>query len=197
MSDDGIGASKRLQDAPAPDDPRKPESPPKLHRSSWKLVLKRTLREFSNEQVHRPGRRPHLLRDPVAVSRAARPGLAPWRARSGHLRDHRAFRDPRAGCARRHRRAAQGAARERGALPLALGARLCGGAPDHRKVKAQSTPAQKQRWLTSSRFQVWAKCGQIAPPTTKRRLMISRRSRVFKLCSEGGTRTRDTTIRFR
>ena len=50
MSDDDIGASERLQDAPAPDDPRKPESPPKLHRSSWKLVLKRTLREFSNDK---------------------------------------------------------------------------------------------------------------------------------------------------
>ncbi|MEN2736389.1 YihY/virulence factor BrkB family protein [Microbacterium sp. X-17] len=50
MSDDDIGASTRLEDAPAPDDPRKPDSPPKLHRGSWKLVLRRTLREFSNDK---------------------------------------------------------------------------------------------------------------------------------------------------
>lgn len=50
MSDDDIGASQRLADAPSPDDPRKPDSPPQLHRSSWKIVLKRTMREFSNDK---------------------------------------------------------------------------------------------------------------------------------------------------
>ncbi|GAA4141201.1 YihY/virulence factor BrkB family protein [Leifsonia shinshuensis] len=50
MSDDDIGASQRLADAPSPDDPRKPDSPPKLHRSSWRIVFKRTLREFSNDK---------------------------------------------------------------------------------------------------------------------------------------------------
>lgn len=47
MSD--IGASERLADAPSPDDPRKPDSPPQLHRPSWKLILKRTVREFSTD----------------------------------------------------------------------------------------------------------------------------------------------------
>ncbi|WP_426623403.1 YihY/virulence factor BrkB family protein [Leifsonia sp. McL0607] len=50
MSDDAIGASERLADAPSPDDPRKPDSPPQLHRSSWKVVAKRTVREFSNDK---------------------------------------------------------------------------------------------------------------------------------------------------
>ena len=48
MSD--IGASERLADAPSPDDPRKPDSPPQLHRPSWKLILKRTIREFSTDK---------------------------------------------------------------------------------------------------------------------------------------------------
>ncbi len=48
MSD--IGASKRLADAPAPEDSRKPDSPPHLDKPSWKLILKRTLREFSTDK---------------------------------------------------------------------------------------------------------------------------------------------------
>lgn len=47
MSD--VGASKRLADAPSPEDSRKPESPQRLDKPSWKLVLKRTFREFSTD----------------------------------------------------------------------------------------------------------------------------------------------------
>ncbi len=50
------------------------------------------------------------------------------------------------------------------------------------------------REITTLLFQLWANCGQIDPTTRKRRLSNSRRSPFFKLCSEGGTRTRDTTI---
>lgn len=35
---------------PAPDDPRKPTSPPELHKRSWGYVLRRTLREFTKDQ---------------------------------------------------------------------------------------------------------------------------------------------------
>lgn len=48
MSD--VGASERLADAPPPDDGRKPSSPPKLEGTAWKLVLKRTVREFSTDK---------------------------------------------------------------------------------------------------------------------------------------------------
>lgn len=48
MSD--IGASARLADAPSPEDSRKPDSPPHLDKPSWKLVLKRTFREFSTDK---------------------------------------------------------------------------------------------------------------------------------------------------
>ncbi|MDR6972372.1 YihY/virulence factor BrkB family protein [Leifsonia shinshuensis] len=48
MSD--VGASKRLADAPSPEDSRKPESPHHLDKPSWKLVLKRTMREFSTDK---------------------------------------------------------------------------------------------------------------------------------------------------
>ncbi|MCR6688483.1 YihY/virulence factor BrkB family protein [Cellulomonas sp.] len=37
-------------DAPAPDDPRKPESPAHLTRRSWRYVLRSTVREFSEDQ---------------------------------------------------------------------------------------------------------------------------------------------------
>ncbi|WP_431219617.1 YihY/virulence factor BrkB family protein [Leifsonia xyli] len=45
-----VGASKRLADAPAPEDSRKPDSPPHLDKPSWKLIFKRTLREFSTDK---------------------------------------------------------------------------------------------------------------------------------------------------
>jgi membrane protein len=45
-----IGASRRLEGAPGPEDPRKPEQPTKLEKPSWKLVFKRSLREFSTDQ---------------------------------------------------------------------------------------------------------------------------------------------------
>ena len=37
-------------DAPAPDDPRKPDSPTDLEKRSWKYVLGKTVREFSSDQ---------------------------------------------------------------------------------------------------------------------------------------------------
>ncbi|GIG38722.1 YihY/virulence factor BrkB family protein [Cellulomonas phragmiteti] len=47
---DGTGAAARKGDAPAPDDPRKPESPTDLHRRSWGYVLRTTVREFLDDQ---------------------------------------------------------------------------------------------------------------------------------------------------
>ncbi len=45
------GASvERAQTALAPDDPRKPESPPDLRRRVWKVSLKRALNEFSRDE---------------------------------------------------------------------------------------------------------------------------------------------------
>lgn len=49
MSDD-IGSSARRQHAPHPDDPRKPDTPTRVHKPSWKYVFRRTIREFSNDQ---------------------------------------------------------------------------------------------------------------------------------------------------
>ena len=49
MNDD-IGASARLQDAPAPDDPRKPGTPPKVRKRSWLYAVRRTIREFGLDQ---------------------------------------------------------------------------------------------------------------------------------------------------
>lgn len=43
MSDDDIGAIKRLRDAPAPEYPREPGSAPKLHHCSRKLVIQAPL----------------------------------------------------------------------------------------------------------------------------------------------------------
>lgn len=48
MSD--VGASKRLANAPSAEDDRKPDSPQRLEKSSWKLILKRTFREFSTDK---------------------------------------------------------------------------------------------------------------------------------------------------
>lgn len=36
--------------APAPDDPRKPESPTGVHKPSWQYIAKKTLREFTKDQ---------------------------------------------------------------------------------------------------------------------------------------------------
>ncbi|MEE2570233.1 YihY/virulence factor BrkB family protein [Pseudarthrobacter sp. J64] len=36
--------------APAPDDSRKPDSPPDLHKPSWKYIAKKTFREFTQDQ---------------------------------------------------------------------------------------------------------------------------------------------------
>ena len=45
-----IGASERLSDAPPPEDPRKPEGPTDVRKPSWKLILRRTVREFGTDQ---------------------------------------------------------------------------------------------------------------------------------------------------
>jgi membrane protein len=44
------GASERLANAPSPDDERKPDSPAKLKKPSWKYVFRKTLREFSADE---------------------------------------------------------------------------------------------------------------------------------------------------
>jgi membrane protein len=44
------GRSQKLTGAPAPDDDRKPDTPAKVTKSSWKYVFKRTLSEFSTDQ---------------------------------------------------------------------------------------------------------------------------------------------------
>lgn len=49
-ADDGAGAAARKDDAPAPDDPRKPGSPTDLTRPSWTYVLRTTVREFTADQ---------------------------------------------------------------------------------------------------------------------------------------------------
>ena len=49
MSDD-IGSSERLENAPAPNDPRKPQTPAQVTKRSWWYVLRRTIREFSLDQ---------------------------------------------------------------------------------------------------------------------------------------------------
>ncbi len=45
-----VGASERLADAPSPDDPRKPDTPAQVERPSWKVVAKRTFREFNMDK---------------------------------------------------------------------------------------------------------------------------------------------------
>lgn len=49
-ADDGAGAAALKADAPAPDDPRKPDSPADLHKRSWLYVLRTTVREFLDDQ---------------------------------------------------------------------------------------------------------------------------------------------------
>ncbi len=48
MSDDG--ASRDLADAPAPDDERKPESPREITKRSWTYVLRKSFREFLDDE---------------------------------------------------------------------------------------------------------------------------------------------------
>jgi membrane protein len=43
-------STEREQQAPDPDDARKPDSPDDLHKPSWSYVLKKTLREFTSDQ---------------------------------------------------------------------------------------------------------------------------------------------------
>ncbi|MCM0641275.1 YihY/virulence factor BrkB family protein [Cellulomonas wangsupingiae] len=47
---DEAGAAARKADAPAPDDPRKPDSPAQLRKPSWGYVLRTTVREFMDDQ---------------------------------------------------------------------------------------------------------------------------------------------------
>ena len=44
------GASSRLADAPAPDDERKPDTPREVTKRSWKYVLRKSLREFVDDE---------------------------------------------------------------------------------------------------------------------------------------------------
>ena len=37
-------------DVPRPDDPRKPESPSELTKPSWRYVVRKTIREFSDDE---------------------------------------------------------------------------------------------------------------------------------------------------
>ncbi len=50
--EDGSAAETayRYRNAPAPDDARKPNVPSELHASTWKYILKRSMREFSREK---------------------------------------------------------------------------------------------------------------------------------------------------
>ena len=43
-------STAKAAQAPAPDDPRKPDSPTDVTKSSWKYIAKKTLREFSKDQ---------------------------------------------------------------------------------------------------------------------------------------------------
>ncbi|TFD47830.1 YihY/virulence factor BrkB family protein [Cryobacterium frigoriphilum] len=44
------GTSQNLVSAPAPDDPRKPDSPTEVSPTSWKYVLRKTVHEFTSDQ---------------------------------------------------------------------------------------------------------------------------------------------------
>jgi membrane protein len=50
--EEGERASRRARTAPAPDDPRKPDSPTEITKPSWRYVLRKTLREYSADQVN-------------------------------------------------------------------------------------------------------------------------------------------------
>jgi membrane protein len=45
-----VGASERLKYAPAPDDPRKPDTPAEVTKPSWKNVVRKSVREFTRDQ---------------------------------------------------------------------------------------------------------------------------------------------------
>jgi len=47
---DNIGAAERLQNAPSPEDPRKPDTLKEMGASGWKYTLRKTLREFTSDQ---------------------------------------------------------------------------------------------------------------------------------------------------
>lgn len=44
------GASRRLADAPAPEDERKPDTPREVTKRSWKYVIRKSFREFVDDQ---------------------------------------------------------------------------------------------------------------------------------------------------
>jgi membrane protein len=44
------GAGRRLADAPAPDDERKPDSPADVTNRSWRYVIRKSFREFTDDQ---------------------------------------------------------------------------------------------------------------------------------------------------
>ena len=44
------GASWRLADAPAPEDERKPDTPREMTKRSWKYVLRKSFREFVDDE---------------------------------------------------------------------------------------------------------------------------------------------------
>jgi membrane protein len=50
--EEGERASRRAHTAPARDDPRKPDSPTEITKRSWRYVLRKTLREYSADQVN-------------------------------------------------------------------------------------------------------------------------------------------------
>src|SRR6476660_9287439 len=43
-------STAKARTAPAPDDPRKPDSPSDVTKPSWKYIAKKTLREFTKDQ---------------------------------------------------------------------------------------------------------------------------------------------------
>ena len=43
-------ASTRAKNAPHPDDERKPDGPDEVTKPGWKYVLRKTMREFSEDQ---------------------------------------------------------------------------------------------------------------------------------------------------
>ncbi|AYG05195.1 YihY/virulence factor BrkB family protein [Gryllotalpicola protaetiae] len=45
-----MGESDVHESAPRPDDPRKPQTPPRVHKRTWKYIGRRTLAEFSADQ---------------------------------------------------------------------------------------------------------------------------------------------------
>ena len=50
MTEPRVATTSRVEPTPDPDDPRKPESPQDLSRRSWFYVLRKTFREFTDDQ---------------------------------------------------------------------------------------------------------------------------------------------------